>query len=123
VVTAKPCTRVAVVGGYVYPCRLDADGQHHFAMHWPSCNAPFCLLPPGHSSLHDIPSGRAEFMDATAAPPVCAALQLGYPPCKHPPKYRAVSHGRAEADLCGRHAHWLRDRPAWQIRPLEAADA
>jgi hypothetical protein len=107
----------------VYPCRSHAGDVHHFAMLWPACEAPFCLLPPGHRELHDIPSGRAEYMDASAAPAQCQAARLGQPPCKHPPRHRAAGHGQAEFDLCGRHAHWLRGRPAWQIRPLQEADA
>lgn len=59
--TATACPAVAVVGTSYYPCRSHEGGipAHHFAAHWPPCEAPFCLLPPGHGSLHDIPSGRA----------------------------------------------------------------
>lgn len=53
------CTMVAVVGEDIFPCRSHGGGRHHFAAYWPACPAPFCLLPPDHRDLHDIPSGTA----------------------------------------------------------------
>jgi hypothetical protein len=57
---AAGCALVAMVGTDRYPCRSHEGGAHHFAAHWPACPAPFCRTPPGHRSLHDIPSGKAE---------------------------------------------------------------
>lgn len=58
------CTRTAIVGTDRYQCRSHEDGVHHFAMHWPACPAPFCKLPPDHRGLHDIPFGKAEYVNA-----------------------------------------------------------
>jgi hypothetical protein len=56
------CPFVAVIGTDHYPCQSH-DGAipaHHFAMHWPPCEAPFCRLPPGHGVMHSIPAGEAK---------------------------------------------------------------
>lgn len=52
----------AVVGTDVFPCTGNHDdGFHHFAFRADQCPAPFCKLANGHRSLHDIPSGKAEY--------------------------------------------------------------
>jgi hypothetical protein len=53
----------AVLGGGVYPCTgSHDDGSHHFTAARPDpCQAPWCKLPAGHRSLHDIPSGKPEY--------------------------------------------------------------
>ena len=58
------CPVIAVVGDDRYPCRSHEGGipAHHFAAFWPPCEAPFCKLPPGHGSLHDIPAGEARIV-------------------------------------------------------------
>jgi hypothetical protein len=67
------CTRVATVGETRYPCHHheDRDGEVHvFKADLPDpCTAPYCRLPAGHRTLHDIPSGRATFADAAVVPP------------------------------------------------------
>jgi hypothetical protein len=63
------CTLVAVVGKSRYPCRRHAAGVHWFAMHEQACPAPFCRLPFGHNSLHDIPAGRPEVIDTSEVTP------------------------------------------------------
>ena len=57
------CSIVAFVGDSKFPCRSHEDGKHHFALYWPACPPPFCLLQPGHRDLHDIPSGKAVTVD------------------------------------------------------------
>lgn len=50
-----------------YPCRSHEGGKHNFAAHWPACPAPWCRLPYSHykaGTMHDIPSGTAEYHDA-----------------------------------------------------------
>jgi hypothetical protein len=61
---AARCSVVATVGADRYPCRSHEGGVHHFAAHWPACPAPFCKQPPDHRGLHDIPSGKAEYVNA-----------------------------------------------------------
>jgi hypothetical protein len=58
------CLVVAVIGTDRYPCLSHEGGipAHHFAVHWPPCEAPWCRLPPGHRGLHDIPSGRPQII-------------------------------------------------------------
>jgi hypothetical protein len=58
------CLVVAEIGDDLYPCQSHEGGipAHHFAMHWPPCEAPWCKLPPGHRELHDIPSGEAKIL-------------------------------------------------------------
>lgn len=58
------CPVVARINGDYFPCQSHEGGipAHHFAAHWPPCEAPFCKLPPGHRELHDIPSGRAQII-------------------------------------------------------------
>jgi len=60
------CTLVAVIGKDRFPCRRHADGVHWFAAHISACPAPFCRLPFGHASLHDIPAGRPKVINTSA---------------------------------------------------------
>ena len=51
-----------------FPCRSHDGGRHNYAACWPKCPAPFCRLPYSHylkGTMHDIPSGTAEYHDAT----------------------------------------------------------
>jgi len=53
-----------------FPCRSHDGGRHHYAAHWPACPAPFCKLPYNHcleGTMHEIPSGTAEYHDAIGA--------------------------------------------------------
>ena len=64
---AAACTYVALLAGERFPCHSHEGGLHHFAAAIPDpCMAPFCRLPAGHRTLHDIPSGRAEIVEADA---------------------------------------------------------
>lgn len=58
------CPVYAVVGTDRYPCRSHEGGipSHHFAAHWPPCEAPWCKLPPDHREPHDIPFGRVQIV-------------------------------------------------------------
>ena len=67
-VPAGQCTRIAVVGKTTYPCHHHEAECHVFAADLPDpCPAPYCRLPSGHRTLHDIPAGRATFADAVVA--------------------------------------------------------
>lgn len=61
--SAAGCAHVAIVGTTRYLCWSHEGGVHHFAAHWPACPAPFCKLPPDHRGLHDIPFGKAEYVN------------------------------------------------------------
>jgi hypothetical protein len=67
--TMNACTRVATVGGTNYVCRSHEGGVHHFATTLlDPCPAPFCRLPAGHRSLHDVPFGKPAYSDAEETP-------------------------------------------------------
>jgi|HubBroStandDraft_3_1064219.scaffolds.fasta_scaffold98306_3 hypothetical protein len=63
---ADQCTLVAVIGESRYPCIRHEAGVHWFGAHGEhTCAAPFCRLPFGHDSLHDIPGGRPVVIDTS----------------------------------------------------------
>jgi hypothetical protein len=73
---AHDCQVTAELGGTTYSCQEHKGGKHVFAAHWPKCPAPWCRLPPGHRSLHDVPAGTPKI---TVPVPEIRALTVRQP--------------------------------------------
>jgi hypothetical protein len=111
---AHDCQVTAELGGATYPCQEHRDGKHVFAAHWPKCPAPWCRLPPGHRSLHDVPAGTPKI---TAPVAEIRALTVKQPyahliaHCGKTPenRTRATPYRGLVAVHAGAYSRWDRD--------------